>query len=102
MVSESELDSDSISLTAQKIKVTPELVNNVASKLHDADLAIGARFRALFTLRNLGGKLAIDAMAKCTSAVPPAAFCSPFLLIRIKIKHIKKRSERGQLCSFET
>eukprot|EP00276_Gloeochaete_wittrockiana_P013729 CAMPEP_0184331752 /NCGR_PEP_ID=MMETSP1089-20130417/1038_1 /TAXON_ID=38269 ORGANISM="Gloeochaete wittrockiana, Strain SAG46.84" /NCGR_SAMPLE_ID=MMETSP1089 /ASSEMBLY_ACC=CAM_ASM_000445 /LENGTH=325 /DNA_ID=CAMNT_0026654829 /DNA_START=94 /DNA_END=1067 /DNA_ORIENTATION=+ len=59
-----EENTESISLTAKKITVTPELVKFIADKLHDASGPIGPRFRALFTLRNLGGKLAIDAMVK--------------------------------------
>ncbi|EFA81619.1 hypothetical protein PPL_05610 [Heterostelium album PN500] len=53
---------DSIFAQQHKIEVTPEVVNHLKSTLTDVNQPIAKRFRSLFTLRNLGGRLSIDAM----------------------------------------
>ncbi|EGG13933.1 PBS lyase HEAT-like repeat-containing protein [Cavenderia fasciculata] len=47
-----------------KIKVTQELADQLKTTLMDVQQPIAKRFRALFTLRNLGGSLCIDAMTE--------------------------------------
>eukprot|EP01132_Coremiostelium_polycephalum_P002529 gene2529-3132_t len=49
--------------TKPTIKVTQELVDELKKTLLDESQPIAKRFRSLFTLRNLNGPLAIDAMS---------------------------------------
>jgi len=44
-----------------------EVINELQKALNDASIPIERRFRSLFTLRNIGGPLAIDAMARALS-----------------------------------
>ncbi|GAM25132.1 hypothetical protein SAMD00019534_083070, partial [Acytostelium subglobosum LB1] len=48
---------------AQPVKVTPEMVAQLKSSLLDVTQPIAKRFRSLFTLRNLGGEMSIEAMS---------------------------------------
>lgn len=55
---------ESASLTAsRKVKVTEEVVEPVRRRLLDTSLSMADRTRAIFTLRNLGGPLAVSALA---------------------------------------
>eukprot|EP01133_Synstelium_polycarpum_P008678 gene8678-10191_t len=45
------------------VKVTPEIIDALKLTLLDVTQPIAKRFRSLFTLRNLGGILSIDAMS---------------------------------------
>ena len=47
------------------IAVDPEKVSAVGEILNDAQKSLSERFRALFTLRNIGGHMAIDCIARC-------------------------------------
>jgi len=52
------------SLTASnKVLVTPELIEPIQEKLVNPDTPIAERYRCVFTLSNLGGPLAIKALA---------------------------------------
>eukprot|EP00112_Aurelia_sp_Birch-Aquarium-sp1_P023303 Seg6889.1 transcript_id=Seg6889.1/GoldUCD/mRNA.D3Y31 product="Deoxyhypusine hydroxylase" protein_id=Seg6889.1/GoldUCD/D3Y31 len=44
--------------------VTPEELNTIGERLNNKDNSLAERFRALFTLRNLGGKQAVDLIAQ--------------------------------------
>jgi len=44
-----------------------EHIQKIGSLLNDGSHPLKKRFRALFTLKNLGGKAAIDEIAKCFS-----------------------------------
>lgn len=41
-------------------KLTPDQIDSVSALLKNAQKPMGARFRALFTLKNVGGKVAVD------------------------------------------
>lgn len=45
--------------------VTEEFVNRIGDVLANPWLPLKERFRALFTLKNLGGKWAVENIAKC-------------------------------------
>lgn len=52
------------SLTStKKVLVTPEVIDPIKAKLASPDTPLPERFRCVFTLKNLGGKLAIEALA---------------------------------------
>lgn len=47
--------------------VSSEYIRKVGSLLNDESRPLKQRFRALFTLKNLGGNVAIDEISKCFS-----------------------------------
>jgi len=47
------------------ITVDTEKVTAVGNILNDKHRSLAERFRALFTLRNIGGKTAVDSIAAC-------------------------------------
>ncbi|KAF2068280.1 hypothetical protein CYY_010395 [Polysphondylium violaceum] len=51
-----------VTITDNKVLVTQELVDKLKATLLDESQPIAKRFRSLFTLRNLNGRLCIDAM----------------------------------------
>eukprot|EP01104_Vermistella_antarctica_P020958 TRINITY_DN9210_c0_g1_i1.p1 TRINITY_DN9210_c0_g1~~TRINITY_DN9210_c0_g1_i1.p1 ORF type:complete len:317 (+),score=67.60 TRINITY_DN9210_c0_g1_i1:319-1269(+) len=52
---------------------TPENIEKVAEKLKDASVALAERFRALFTLKNIGGPLALEALIATLRAADDSA-----------------------------
>lgn len=58
---------ESHSLTSsKKVTVTPEVVNPIREKLASPNTPLPERFRCVFTLQNLGGPLAIEALSTGT------------------------------------
>lgn len=49
------------------VATSKESINRIGTVLANTELPMKERFRALFTLKNLGGNLAIDNIAKCFS-----------------------------------
>ena len=49
----------------QKVEFSPQLASAVGQVLNDTSKSLADRFRALFTLRNIGGEIAIEAITKC-------------------------------------
>ena len=47
------------------LNVSAEDLNAICSTLEDRTKSVTDRFRSLFTLKNLGGKQAIDSISKC-------------------------------------
>lgn len=58
-----------ISLFAANIieMVSPNYIDKIGSLLNNQNYPLKCRFRALFTLKNIGGTAAIDYIAKCFS-----------------------------------
>lgn len=55
---------ESHSLTSSaKVKVTADVINPIKEKLASPKTPLPERFRCVFTLQNLGGPLAIEALA---------------------------------------
>lgn len=46
-------------------EITDQKTEQIGNLLNDKSRPLKERFRALFTLRNLGGPIAIDAISKC-------------------------------------
>lgn len=49
------------------VDASDESINSIGTVLADIKLPMKERFRALFTLKNLGGNLAIENISKCFS-----------------------------------
>lgn len=47
------------------VQVDPVKISEIGNLLNDPNRPLKERFRALFTLKNLGGKNAIDEISKC-------------------------------------
>lgn len=47
------------------VEINNEKIEEIGNLLNDTNRPLKERFRALFTLKNLGGPTAIDAIAKC-------------------------------------
>jgi deoxyhypusine monooxygenase len=47
------------------VAASKETINSIGTVLANAKLPMKERFRALFTLKNLGGNLAIENISKC-------------------------------------
>ena len=58
-----EYESQSLTAT-KKVIVNAELINPMEEKLVSTETPLPERFRIVFTLRNLGGPLAINALSK--------------------------------------
>jgi len=64
MSATSDQSYESKSLTStKKVQVTPELIKPIKEKLINPNLTMAERYRCVFTLSNLGGPLAIEALA---------------------------------------
>eukprot|EP01095_Lingulamoeba_sp_RSL-Kostka_P003979 TRINITY_DN15091_c0_g1_i1.p1 TRINITY_DN15091_c0_g1~~TRINITY_DN15091_c0_g1_i1.p1 ORF type:complete len:348 (+),score=137.49 TRINITY_DN15091_c0_g1_i1:88-1131(+) len=72
--------NESISPTSStKVIVTQDKIDNIKKVLLDKEINMNDRYRAVFTLRNLGGKLAIDALV--------AGFCDESALLKHEIAY---------------
>lgn len=47
------------------VEIDDEKTKKIGNVLNDTNRPLKERFRALFTLKNLGGPVAIEAIAKC-------------------------------------
>lgn len=47
------------------VEISDEKIEQIGSVLNDSNRPLKERFRALFTLKNLGGALAIQSISKC-------------------------------------
>ena len=47
------------------VEISDEKIEQIGNLLNDTNRPLKERFRALFTLRNLGGSVAIEKIAKC-------------------------------------
>lgn len=52
--------------------VSDDTVATIGAQLIDTSLSIAARFRTVFTLRNIGGPAAVQALAKGTYLPSPS------------------------------
>ncbi|KAL6051594.1 Deoxyhypusine hydroxylase [Balamuthia mandrillaris] len=61
-------EQEEIETVGGGLNVTPEEITKIKEMLMDTSLPVAPRFRAVFTLRNIGGELAIDALAEALMA----------------------------------
>ena len=60
---EQEYEMSQSLTSTTKVLVTPSIIDPIKQKLADPKTPLPERFRCVFTLKNLGGKLAIEALA---------------------------------------
>jgi hypothetical protein len=64
MEGETETYESQSKTSSTKILVTPEVIKPIRDKLVNPDTPFPEKFRCLFALENLGGKLAVEALGE--------------------------------------